>query len=88
MDKSLVQLPRLFELASGLNRNMKNSFASALVPGAIGVAGVFLFHLGIYYTLLLYMTSLAAGTANAMLPLLTYGEKKQISSDKSKKEKK
>jgi len=86
MDKNLVQLPRLFELASGLNRNMKNSFASALAPGAIGVVGVFLFHLGIYSTLLLYIASLATGTANAMLPLLTYGEKKRISKDPSKKE--
>jgi len=86
MDKSLAQLPRLFELASGLDRNMKNSFASALVPGAIGVAGVFLFHLGIYSTLFLYITSLVTGTANAMLPLLTYGEQKRISSDQSKKE--
>ncbi|OUD12052.1 heavy metal translocating P-type ATPase [Thioflexithrix psekupsensis] len=77
MDKNLTQLPYLFELAHGLNKNVKNSFASALVPGAIGVGGVFLLHFGIYSSLVLYIASLAAGTTNAMLPLVTYRQKKE-----------
>jgi heavy metal translocating P-type ATPase len=75
MDKNLTQLPYLFELANGLNKNVRNSFASALVPGAIGVGGVFLLHFGIYSSLVLYITSLVTGTANAMSPLLTYRDK-------------
>ncbi len=76
MSKNLTQLPYLFELANGLNDNIKNSFASALVPGAIGISGVFLLHFGIYSSLILYIGSLVMGTANAMSPLMTYREKK------------
>jgi heavy metal translocating P-type ATPase len=77
MDKNLTQLPYLFELANGLNKNVRNSFASALVPGAIGVGGVFLYHFGIYSSLVLYISSLVVGTTNAMLPLVTYREKEK-----------
>lgn len=72
MDKGLNKLPWLFELASGLEKNMRKSFAAALAPGAAGAVGVFLFHFGIYGALMLYITSLIAGTTNAMAPLITY----------------
>lgn len=72
MDKNLTKLPHLFKLADGLNSNMKQSLAAALIPGAIGVGGVLLFHFGIYSSLLLYITSLLAGTGNSMLPMLTH----------------
>ncbi|MGI9212239.1 MAG: heavy metal translocating P-type ATPase [Methylococcaceae bacterium] len=72
MDKELTQIPYLFELAKGLNRTVKQSVAVALVPGLIGVGGVFLFHFGIYTILMLYMASLVTGIANSMLPLLTH----------------
>lgn len=76
MDKNLSQLPQLFELAEGLDKNMRKSFASALIPGVLGVTGVFLFHFGIYSSLVLYVVSLATGTINSMTPLLTYRKKK------------
>ncbi|AUI67804.1 heavy metal translocating P-type ATPase [Beggiatoa leptomitoformis] len=75
MNQNLSQLCYLFELSDGLNKNMQNSFAAALIPGAVGLGGVFLFHFGIYSTILLYISSMAAGGANAMLPLLTYKDK-------------
>ena len=81
MDKNLTKLPHLFKLADGLNSNMKQSLASALIPGAVGVGGVLLFHFGIYSSLLLYITSLVAGTGNSMLPMLTY--RKSGSKDKA-----
>ncbi len=70
MEKNLAQLPKLFDLSEGLSDNIKHSFASALIPGVIGIGGVFLFHFGIYSSLLLYISSLGVGTANAMKPLL------------------
>lgn len=76
MGKSLNKLPRLFELANGLNKNIKNGFASALVLGGVGVGGIFLLHLGIYSSLMLYIASLSVGTINAMLPLLNPRYKK------------
>ena len=72
MDKNLTKLPHLFKLADGLNKNMKQSMASALIPGAVGVGGVLLFHFGVYSALVLYITSLVAGTGNSMLPMLTH----------------
>lgn len=80
MDKTLKELPQLFELANGLQKNMKKSVLSATLPGAIGVTGVFLFHFGIYGSLMLYFASLAMGTVNSMTPLLTYRKKEKPSS--------
>jgi Cu2+-exporting ATPase len=75
MSQSLEELPQLFKLAKGLDKNMKKSVLSAFVPGAFGAMGVFLFHFGIYTSLMLYVTSLAVGTVNSMTPLLTYRKK-------------
>lgn len=87
MDSELTQIPYLFELAKGLDRTVKQSFAVALVPGLIGVGGVFMFHFGIYTVLMLYMASLVTGIANSMLPLLTHryqvnrNDQKSLSTD-------
>lgn len=75
MSQSLEELPQLFKLANGLDKNMKKSVLSAFVPGVFGAAGVFLFHFGIYTSLMLYVSSLAIGTVNSMTPLLTYRKK-------------
>lgn len=75
LNQNLTQLPHLFELARGLDRNMKKSIAAALIPSAVGAVGVFLFHFGIYSSLLLYAGSLIGGTLNSMIPLLTYRRK-------------
>ena len=77
MDKNLTQLPHLFKLAKGMEKNMRKSFASALIPGVVGVVGVFWLHFGIYSALLLYVTSLAAGVTNSMTPLLKYSKNKK-----------
>ena len=72
MDKNLTKLPHLFKLADGLNKNMKQSMASALIPGVVGVSGVLLLHFRVYSALLLYVVSMVTGTANSMLPMLTH----------------
>lgn len=70
MDKGIHKLPHLFELAEDLDKNMKRSVVSALVPGVFGATGVLLLGFGIYASFILYTISLAAGTTNSMLPLL------------------
>ncbi len=70
MDSRLVHLPYLFELGYLLERNQARSFATTMVPGAIGLGGVLFLHFGIYSALVLYIVSLIAGMTNAMMPLL------------------
>ncbi len=71
MDQSLKQLVPLFELSTQFDTNMKTGFAVSLVPGLVGIAGVFLLHFGIYSTLVLYVLALGTGVTNAMWPLLS-----------------
>lgn len=70
MDTTLNQLPALFELAGQFDANMKAGFAVAMIPGFFIVGGVFLAHLGIIGSLMIYNVSLIAGVGVAMLPLL------------------
>jgi Cu2+-exporting ATPase len=74
MDGTLNRMPDLFDLATEMDKNMKNSFLTALVPGAIGVTGVLVFHFKIYATIILYMFSLGAGVINSMLPVVRHSK--------------
>lgn len=74
MDATLQQLPALFALAKEFDTNMKTGFAVAMVPGFLIVGGVFLAHLGILGSILIYNVSLVAGIGVALLPLLQYKE--------------
>jgi heavy metal translocating P-type ATPase len=68
MDESLKQLPLLFDLANRLDKNLRNSFMIAITPGVICVGGVYLFHLGVIMTTVIYNISVGLGVTNAMLP--------------------
>jgi len=70
MDATLAQLPGLFALAKQSDTNMKIGFATAVIPGFIIVGGVFLVHLGMFGSAMIYNASLLAGVGVAMLPLL------------------
>lgn len=70
MDQSLHQLCSIYDLAQNLAQNMKTSLSTVMVPGIIGVGGVWFLHLGIYSTVLLYLFSITAGITNAMLPIM------------------
>ena len=69
MDTTLNQLPMLFDLAGQFDTNMKSGFAAAMIPGFLIIGGVFLAHMGIIGSMMLYNASLAAGVGVAMLPL-------------------
>jgi heavy metal translocating P-type ATPase len=70
MDGSLTQLPRLFAIAADFGKNMRVSTMTTVVPAVISVAGVFLVHLGIYSSIMLFNASLVASVMNAMRPAL------------------
>ena len=74
MDRTLTQLPQLFELASEFATNMKTGFAAALVPGALIVGGVFLLHFNIPAAILVHFLGLSTNLGIAMSPLLTSTE--------------
>jgi Cu2+-exporting ATPase len=72
MDESLAQLPRLFDLAHELERNMQGNFLAATVPGTINIGSVYLLHTGVMAANLLATAGLVTGLANAMVPLLKH----------------
>jgi len=74
MDQSLQQLTQIFELADRFDKNLKVGFASAIVPGLINIGGIFLFHWGIYTSMLIYNLSLLNNLGIAMMPLLNQQE--------------
>jgi len=69
MDATLEQLPGLFTLANQFDMNMKVGLATAIIPGFIIVGGVFLAHLGMIGSILIYNASLLTGVGVAMVPL-------------------
>ena len=71
-DGSLNQLPYLFDLSKKLASNQKTGLALSIIPGVVTIGGVFLFHLGIAGSILLYYAGLGAGMSNAMFPLITH----------------
>lgn len=70
MDATLSKLPRIFELSKEFDSNVKVSLATALVPAAFCIGGVFFLNFGVYTALFLWPLSLAANVGNAMLPML------------------
>jgi Cu2+-exporting ATPase len=79
MNKDLKQLDELFKLSADFEQNIKSGMKWSLLPGAIGVMGVFFFHLRIYGASSLYLFSLVSGISNATLPLL---KKKEVDEKK------
>ena len=72
MDMTLNQLPALFDLADQFDANMKTGFAIAMIPSVLIVGGVFVAHLGLIGSLLLYEAGVVAGMGMAMRPLYQY----------------
>ena len=70
MDASLNQLVDLFDLAAGLDANMRRTMLAGAVPSAIIVGGVFLLHFGIYSAAALYAGGMIASVTNAMSPMV------------------
>ena len=72
MDQTLHRLDQVFELAHQLKANMRNNVILTVISSAITVGGIYVFHIGVAGSLLIYTLGLAAGVTNAMRPLLTW----------------
>jgi heavy metal translocating P-type ATPase len=68
LDKNLTQLDYLFNLTADFTTNMQRGLVLTLIPGVLGISGIFLFHFGIYSTLVLYIAALSTGVVNATWP--------------------
>ena len=76
MDESLKHLCQVFDLAGDLDKNLNTGLITTIVPGLITISGVFLIHLGIIGSLVVFNVGLLAGVINSMWPLVEYHKKK------------
>ena len=70
MDGSLSQLCEMFEIVEDFEANMKNNFLISTIPSATCVAGIILFHWGVFIGTVITSGVLFAGIANSITPLL------------------
>ena len=69
MDGSLKRLPYVFELAEEFNQTLNSSFIMTVIPDMISIAGVFLFHWGLFTVVIFRLSWWPPLLANVMLPL-------------------
>jgi hypothetical protein len=69
IDGTLRQLPALFELAEGLERNFARGLSIATLPVFAIWGGVLFLHLGVLGAAVLFELSLWAGIGNALRPV-------------------
>jgi len=77
MDGSLSHLCKLFDIANGLDSQLRKSLIISLIPLPINLIGIFFLHFGILSTIVINQISFWSGIGDAMLPL------KKIEHDKS-----
>lgn len=70
MDGDLNKLESLFEISKEFEKNMQANYLSSIVPGVITLSGVFLLHMGLVGSLVIYFSSKLLGLANCMMPLV------------------
>ena len=78
IDANLERLIDLLEMTQALDKNMQTNFKISIVPGSIGIASVFLLHLGFVTSVMLFGLGLMTGVANTLRPM-------RLSDDKLKK---
>jgi Cu2+-exporting ATPase len=80
LDGTLTHLDKLFEIAEGLNKQLKKALFFGTAPLPINLAGIFLTHYGIAYTILVNQIFFWTGLRDAMLPLnqLTNSDKQMV----------
>ncbi len=82
LNKGLLHLNLLFDIARAYNRNMDITLALVVTPTFVGIGGAYLLSFGFAHTVFLSMFALFSGTSSAMFPLL-YGSNRKIEFDKS-----
>ncbi|OAD18912.1 heavy metal translocating P-type ATPase [Candidatus Thiomargarita nelsonii] len=76
MDASLKHLCQVFDLADDLDKNLNTGLITTIVPGLVSIGGVFLIHLGIIGSIVVFNTGLLVGVINSMWPLIEHHNKK------------
>ncbi|MDM8518043.1 heavy metal translocating P-type ATPase [Desulfobacterales bacterium HSG16] len=84
MDTNLNRILDLFDITQNMQSNMKNNIITSLIPGVMGIGGVFFFNFGFVSSIVLYNFGLFAGISNTMLPILKQTSNKQKSKYKIK----
>jgi len=77
MDGSLSHLCKLFDIANGLDSQLRKSLIISLIPLPINLIGIFFLHFSVISTIVINQISFWSGIGDAMLPL------KKIEPDKS-----
>ncbi len=77
MDGSLHRLPTLFQLSDEFERTMNKNLLSAVVPGAINIAGIYLLHTRIAISVAIYYMGTVVGLGNTLQPLLKHQDEQQ-----------
>ncbi len=75
MDGNLTQLVNLFAIAAELEKNMKVSLVTSIVPSMVTIAGALFLNFGVLSAVWLYNIGFLVGMANAMRPTFTYKNK-------------
>jgi cation transport ATPase len=70
MNQRLNLISELFDMANYLKVNMNSNIVISVISSAVTVGGVYFLHVGVIGSLLINNLGLAAGVANATLPLL------------------
>jgi len=70
MDADLARIESLFEIAKAFEKNMRTNYLNSMVPGVITLSGVFLLHMGLVGSLVVYFSSKILGLMNCMMPLV------------------
>ena len=78
MEGNLKKLKPLFEISSFFEANMRTNYLTSIIPGAMTLAGVFLFNMGLAGGMLVYYGAKMVGLTNAMLPLVKHENKPAI----------
>ncbi|MGB0388250.1 MAG: heavy metal translocating P-type ATPase [Ardenticatenaceae bacterium] len=81
MDGTLKRLPYVFELAEEFNQTLNSSFIMTVIPDIISIAGVFLFHWGLFTVVIFRLSCWPPLLANVMLPLYKHIESSPTSLD-------
>ena len=72
MDGTLNQLCQMFDLVQDFEANMKNNLLLSTIPSATCIAGIVLFHWGVFTGVLITTGTLFVGIGNSIWPLLKH----------------
>jgi Cu2+-exporting ATPase len=76
MDKTLNQLPYLFDIGQQFGGHMKKVVAAVIIPSVLSAGGAIFLHFGLLQSLILPQIGLLAGVATAMHPAIKHRKRK------------